>query len=196
MDMDDAREPFGLFEAWSEEAKAAEVEDWNAMALATVGADGAPSVRIVLLKDADPRGFVFYTNTESRKGLELKHDSRAALTFHWKALKRQVRVEGQAGFVSNAEADAYFASRPRISRIGAWASIQSRPLDRRATLEARVAEFEAKFPGEEIPRPPHWRGYRVAPTRIEFWQDRPYRLHDRLVFRAESGGWTASRLYP
>jgi len=196
--MKDVSDPYDLFDAWYAEARKSEPSDPNAMALATATADGVPSVRIVLLKGLDRRGFVFYTNMESRKGAELRDNPRAALCFHWKSAKRQVRIEGAIGPVSDAEADAYFASRPRDSRIGAWASDQSRPLDDRSTFEARIREFDAKFPGENVPRPPFWSGYRVEPNRIEFWQDREFRLHDRLVFTptGPGGGWAVERLYP
>ncbi|HYE50325.1 MAG TPA: pyridoxamine 5'-phosphate oxidase [Azospirillaceae bacterium] len=197
MDIAQGHDPFALFRAWLAEAEAAEPNDPNAMSLATVGPDGMPSARIVLLKGLDERGFVFYTNTESRKGDQLGAHPKAALCFHWKSLRRQIRVEGEVERVTEAEADAYFQSRPRGSRIGAWASVQSRPLPDRATLEARVAEFTARFGEAEIPRPPHWSGYRVVPGRIEFWQDREFRLHDRRLFvRAAGGGWTDERLYP
>jgi pyridoxamine 5'-phosphate oxidase len=191
-------DPFVLFRDWMAEAEAAEPNDPNAMTLATATPDGVPSARIVLLKGVDKGGFVFYTNTLSRKGRELKANPRAALLFHWKSLRRQVRVEGKVAPVTPAEADAYFATRPRISRLGAWASDQSRPLPSRAELERRLAEQEARFPGEEVPRPPYWSGYRLAPERFEFWQDMPYRLHDRTVFTAEAitGGWTAGKLFP
>ncbi|GGF41527.1 pyridoxine/pyridoxamine 5'-phosphate oxidase [Aliidongia dinghuensis] len=194
--MDEASDPYDLFDVWYAEAKASEPADPNAMTLATTTPDGFPSVRVVLLKGLDRRGFVFYTNLDSRKGLELKANPRAALCFHWKSLKRQVRIEGPVSMVTDAEADAYFAGRPRDSRIGAWASDQSRPLDARSTFEARIREYDAKFPGETVPRPPFWSGFRVTPTRIEFWQDREFRLHDRLIFTAERDGWTTQRLYP
>jgi pyridoxamine 5'-phosphate oxidase len=195
--MEGATDPYELFDAWYAAAKASEPSDPNAFALATATPDGVPSVRILLLKGLDRRGFVFYTNLESRKGEELKANPCAALCFHWKSQKRQVRVEGPVTPVSAEEADAYFAGRPRDSRIGAWASDQSRPLDSRATFEARIQQFDAKFPGETVPRPPYWSGYRVSPSRIEFWQDREFRLHDRLVFTPDgAGGWSRERLYP
>jgi pyridoxamine 5'-phosphate oxidase len=190
-------DPFRLFEAWMAEAARTEPNDPNAMTLATAAPDGAPSARIVLLKAVDGRGFVFYTNKQSRKGEELNSARRAALLFHWKTLGRQVRVEGRVEDVSDAEADAYYRSRARISRLGAWASDQSRPLPDRADLERRVQELEARFPGDDIPRPPHWSGYRVVPEYLEFWQDAPFRLHDRTVFRRDAaGGWTTGKLFP
>jgi len=190
-------DPFALFAVWMAEAGASEPNDPNAMALATVGADGGPSVRMVLLKGVDPRGFVFYTNLESRKGEQLAANPVAALCFHWKSLRRQVRIEGPVERVDDAEADAYYASRPRGSRIGAWASRQSRPLASRETLEADVAAVEARHPGDAIPRPPYWSGFRVLPRRIEFWAERPFRLHDRQVYVGTvEGGWTVGRVYP
>lgn len=196
-------DPFALFARWMAEAAASEPNDPNAMTLATATPDGLPAARIVLLKAVDPaghapRGFVFYTNTQSRKGGELAANARAALLFHWKTLTRQIRIEGAVQPVAPAEADAYYASRARISRLGAWASDQSRPLDARATLEARLAEVEARYPGEAIPRPPHWSGYRVVPARIEFWQDMPFRLHDRSVFTRDTAGtgWVHGKLFP
>jgi pyridoxamine 5'-phosphate oxidase len=180
------------------EAEHSEPNDPNAMTLATVDPDGLPDARMVLLKGIDPRGFVFYTNLESTKGRQLAARAGAALVFHWKTLRRQVRVRGPVEAVSPEEADAYYASRPRGSRIGAWASQQSRPLASRAELEAAVAAVETQFPDDTIPRPPHWSGFRVLPSRIEFWHDRPFRLHDRLVFdrNAAGTGWTTRRLYP
>lgn len=190
-------EPFGLFETWLAEATAAEPNDPTAMTLATAGLEGVPSARMVLLKGVDARGFVFYTNMQSRKAAELASNPRVALLFHWKSLRRQVRIEGTTEPVTDAEADAYFASRPRISRLGAWASDQSRPLPNREELERRLAEQEARFPDDAVPRPPHWSGYRVLPNRFEFWQDMPYRLHDRTVYsRDSSGGWRSGKLYP
>jgi pyridoxamine 5'-phosphate oxidase len=192
----DAKEPYGLFAAWMAEATASEPNDPNAMCLATSTPDGVPSARVVLLKGLDARGFIFYTNEESRKGEELNANPRAALCFHWKSLRRQVRVEGSVERVTAAESDAYHASRPRGSRIAAWASIQSRPLPGRAEFEARIAEYDALHPGDEVPRPPYWGGFRVLPVRIEFWQDMPFRRHDRLVFERAGEGWTTGRLYP
>jgi pyridoxamine 5'-phosphate oxidase len=189
--------PFARFAAWFADAKASEPSDPNAMTLATVSPDGAPAARIVLLKGVDPGGFVFYTNKQSRKGDELNATRRAALLFHWKSLGRQVRVEGAIEDVADAEADAYFATRHPLSRIGAWASDQSRPLPDRGVLEQRVAEVRARFPDERIPRPPHWSGYRLLPGYFEFWQDMPYRLHDRTVFRRDAaGGWETLKLFP
>jgi pyridoxamine 5'-phosphate oxidase len=194
----DGGEPFQLFDEWMEDARKAEPNDPNGMSLATVDADGMPNVRMVLLKGVDARGFVFYTNTLSAKGLELAAEPRAALLFHWKSLRRQVRVRGPVEAVSAEEADAYFASRPRGSQIGAWASDQSQPLPDRLALERRVAEFGLKFGIGKVPRPPHWSGYRVLPRTIEFWRDRPFRLHERLAFarEAEDAPWSVARLYP
>lgn len=191
-------EPFALFERWFREAKEKEPNDPNGMALATADASGFPDVRMVLLKEVSSAGFVFYTNAESAKGRQLEANPHAAILFHWKSLRRQVRVRGPVSFVSEEEADAYFQSRDRGARLGAWASAQSRPLENRMALERRIAEFAAKFGLGEVPRPSHWRGYRLAPVRFEFWRDRPFRLHDRLTFeRAVPGeGWAKSRLYP
>lgn len=192
------QDPVGLFEDWMAAAKKSEPNDPNAMALSTADADGFPDVRMVLLKDVDARGFVFYTNTQSAKGLQLAENSRAALCFHWKSLRRQVRVRGLVSKVSEAEADAYYASRARDSRIGAWASKQSRPLESRFALEKAVAGYAAKFNIGDIPRPEFWTGFRIAPVHIEFWRDRAFRLHDRMAFdRSDAKGpWTVTRLYP
>jgi pyridoxamine 5'-phosphate oxidase len=189
-------DPFARFAEWMNEAWAHEPEDANAMTLATASPNGLPAARIVLLKGADERGFVFYTNTQSRKGEELAANTRAALLFHWKPQGRQVRIEGHVEPVTAGEADAYYATRARISRLGAWASDQSRVLPGRAELERRLAEYEAKYPGDEIPRPPHWSGYRVVPERFEFWQNMPFRLHDRTVYTRAAGGWSIGKLYP
>ena len=191
-----ADDPFALFQAWFAEARETEPNDSNAMALATVGADGQPSVRMVLLKGHGPDGFVFYTNRESRKARELGEGSKAALLFHWKSLRRQIRIEGVGTFATDAESDAYFASRSRDSQLGAWASDQSRPLADRATFEARYEEMRARFAGQDVPRPPHWGGYRVSPQAIEFWQDRAHRLHERRVFTRSAYGWSEGLLYP
>ena len=190
-------DPIALFAQWLSEAEAGEPNDPNAMALATVNGQGMPSVRMVLLKAFDERGFVFYTNKHSRKGDELSANGCAALLFHWKSQRRQVRVEGPVEDVTDAEADAYFASRSRASRLGAIASDQSRPLSARTELEAHLAELEAHYEGRDVPRPPHWSGYRVLPKAIEFWQDMPHRLHDRMVYsRDGTDGWRTTRLYP
>lgn len=189
-------DPVALFLAWYERAVAEEPEDPDAAALATVDADGRPSVRMVLVRGVDARGFAFYTNTESRKGRALLADPRAALCLHWKSQRRQVRIEGPVEQVSAEEADAYFASRARTSQIGAWASSQSRPLAGRFELERRVAEFTLKFGVGKIGRPPHWSGFRVVPATIEFWENRPFRLHDRLVYHRDGEGWRTERLYP
>ncbi|MEX0590744.1 MAG: pyridoxamine 5'-phosphate oxidase [Xanthobacteraceae bacterium] len=192
-----AAEPFAPFDAWMREAKQHEPRDPDAMALATVDADGFPNVRMVLLKGWGPDGFVFYTNRESAKGAELDATVKAALVIYWKSLSRQMRMRGPIEPVSAAESDDYFASRPRGAQIGAWASQQSRPLESRAELEAAVARFEQKFAGE-VPRPPHWIGYRLVPFSVEFWAEQPYRLHDRIAFSRKSPGapWSRRRLYP
>jgi pyridoxamine 5'-phosphate oxidase len=197
-DFAEAAEPFELFAAWLRDAATREPNDPEAMALATVDADGMPNVRMVLLKAAGPDGFVFYTNYESAKGQELLASGKAALCFHWKSLRRQVRVRGLVEPVSAEEADAYYASRPRGSRIGAWASQQSRPLESRFALEKAVAAYTARYALGEIPRPPHWSGFCLTPVQIEFWHDRPFRLHDRIVFRRASPheAWAKTRLYP
>ena len=190
-------EPLALFARWFAEAKQKEPSDPNAMALATADESGAPDVRMVLLKDFDARGFAFYSNSESAKGRQLAENPRAALCFHWKSLGRQVRLRGAVESVSAAEADAYFATRDRGARLGAWASAQSRPLEDRLALEKRIAEFALKFGLGTVPRPVHWGGYRLVPAAIEFWRDRPFRLHDRLVFsRAPNAPWSKQRLYP
>lgn len=195
-DFTEAAEPFRLFAAWLQDATKSEPNDPNGVALATVDDDGMPDVRMVLLKGFDEEGFVFYTNFESAKGRELLSTMKAAMCFHWKSLRRQVRVRGPVEVVSDAEADAYYATRPRGSRIGAWASAQSRPLDSRRTLEAAVAELEAKYGGDDIPRPAHWSGFRIKPVTIEFWQDGAFRLHDRIVFARAGDRWETTRLYP
>ena len=192
----DTDAPFDLFAAWLREAQEAEPNDGNAMSLATVDAEGRPDVRIVLLKDFDPAGFTFYTNLESTKACQLAGSGQAALCFHWKSLRRQVRVRGRVEPVSDAAADAYFASRTRLSQLGAWASDQSRPLKEREALMAKAAMFGALYAGEDIPRPPHWGGYRLVPAEIEFWADQPYRLHDRLRFTRAGDGWQRVRLNP
>jgi pyridoxamine 5'-phosphate oxidase len=189
-------DPFAQFESWFAEAAAGEPNDPNGMVLATATPDGRPSARMVLLKDYDEDGFVFYTNLESRKGVELAANQAVALLFHWKSLRRQVRIEGRAHRVSDAEADAYFATRPRLSRLGAWASDQSRPMESRAALAGRVAALELRYAVTQVPRPPHWSGFRVPPDYFEFWQDMPFRLHDRTVFRREAEGWGTEKLYP
>jgi pyridoxamine 5'-phosphate oxidase len=196
MEINPAQNPIALFQEWLAEAGKTEPNDPNAMALATVGADGKPSVRMVLLKSVDEDGFCFYTNMESRKGGELAKNPYVALCFHWKSLTRQIRVEGKVEPVSTAMADEYFKSRHPLSRLGAWASQQSRPLASRKELEDRVASFEKKFAGQEIPRPPHWSGYCVVPEKIEFWQQGEGRLHDRFLFTRENNGWTMVRLNP
>ncbi|WP_113166725.1 pyridoxamine 5'-phosphate oxidase [Rhizobiales bacterium] len=191
-------EPFTLFGSWLKDAESSEINDPNAVALATVDEHGLPNVRMVLLKGYDEDGFVFYTNFESQKGEEILGQKKAAMVFHWKSQRRQVRLRGPVEIVSDADADAYYATRPRGSRIGAWASKQSRPLEGRFALEKSVAEYTAKFAIGEIPRPPHWSGFRIRPVSIEFWHDRPFRLHDRIEFRRDTpdGAWGKVRMYP
>lgn len=195
-DLDNAADPLPLFAQWLADAEKSEPNDPTAMALATADADGLPNVRMVLLKGFGPDGFTFFTNTSSTKGRELAANPQAALCFHWKSLRRQVRIRGRVAPVSTEEADAYFQTRPRMSRLGAWASRQSEPLESRFALEKAVAQFTARFPVGAIPRPEHWSGYRVAPVTIEFWRDGAFRLHDRVLFRRDANGWSRQRLYP
>lgn len=196
-------DPFPLFDSWFAEARETELNDSNAMTIATADASGQPSARMVLLKGHDRDGFVFYTNQESRKAADITANPQAAILFHWKSLRRQIRIEGPLSTVSDETADAYFATRSRDSQLGAWASDQSRPLDQRTTFEARYEEMKAHFEGKDVTRPPHWSGYRLTPQRFEFWQDREHRLHERRVFmRAGNGAsddgddWTEGMLYP
>src|SRR4051812_13248921 len=191
-----ATDPLALFDEWFAEARGSEINDPEAMALVTANAAGQPSVRMVLLKGHGRDGFVFYTNEQSAKGEELAANPRAGLLFHWKSLRRQVRIEGRVEAVPQPAADSYFATRARDSQLGAWASDQSRPLDRRETFEQRFEQVKDQFEGKDVPRPPHWRGYRVVPERIEFWSDRPYRLHERRLFVRAGDGWNEGLLYP
>lgn len=195
-DFTEENEPYSLFGAWLADAEKSEPNDPNAVALATVDPAGLPNVRMVLLKGFDERGFVFYTNFESQKGQEILSSHKAAMCFHWKSLRRQVRIRGDVEVVTEEEADAYYATRPRGSRIGAWASKQSRPLEGRFALEKAVAEFTARYAIGEIPRPTHWSGFRIKPVSLEFWHDRPFRLHDRMEFRRKGDGWQKVRMYP
>jgi pyridoxamine 5'-phosphate oxidase len=191
-----SNDPFIKFGKWLAEAEKTEPNDPNAMTVATANAAGRPAARILLLKGWDARGFVFYTNLDSRKAGEIRENAQVSLLFHWKTLRRQIRIEGEVSPVSTAEADAYFASRSRISKLGAWASAQSRPLPSRDVFEAKLAEMESRFPGEDVPRPENWSGWRVAPKYFEFWQDREFRLHERLVFTRIGDGWETGLLYP
>lgn len=195
-DFTESREPFALFAEWLGEAEKSEPNDPNGLALSTVDENGLPNVRMVLLKGHDKRGFVFYTNFESAKGREILASKKAAMLFHWKSLRRQIRIRGDVEVVTDAEANEYYASRPRLSRIGAWASQQSRPLESKFALEKAVAEVTLKYPVGDIPRPPHWSGFRVKPVEIEFWKDGAFRLHDRIKFVRDGSGWTKTRLYP
>ena len=192
----DSQDPYARFADWFDDATGQEPRDPNAMALATADAAGRPSVRMILLKGFDEQGFVFYTNLESRKGAELTANPHAALCFHWKSRQRQVRVDGPVSPVTADEADAYFATRARDSQIGAWASAQSRVLTGRFELEKAIARYAARYAIGRVPRPPYWSGFRLAPDRIEFWQERPFRLHDRLVFVRDAGAWRTEKLYP
>lgn len=195
-DFAESPEPFSLFQSWMDEATKSELNDPNAMALATVDASGMPDVRMVLLKGFDEQGFVFYTNSGSQKGQEMAANMKAAVVFHWKSLRRQVRVRGVVSLVTPEEADEYFHSRPRQSQIGAWASQQSRPLESKMALEAAVVKYAAKFGVSQIPRPDYWNGYRITPQDLEFWHDRPFRLHERITFTRAVDGWQKTRLYP
>ncbi|HEY9092448.1 pyridoxamine 5'-phosphate oxidase [Parasphingorhabdus sp.] len=188
--------PFTLFDNWFAEARESELNDSNAMTIATADASGQPSARMVLLKGHGPDGFIFYTNQESRKAADIAANPKAAILFHWKSLRRQIRIEGSLSTVSDDVADAYFATRSRDSQLGAWASDQSRPLDSRATFENRFADMQARFDGQDVPRPPHWSGYLLTPKRFEFWQDRAHRLHERRIFVRDGEGWCEGMLYP
>jgi pyridoxamine 5'-phosphate oxidase len=189
-------DPFSIFDSWFKEARETEPNDGNAMTIATVNANGQPSARMVLLKGHGPDGFIFYTNQQSRKAADIAANTKAAILFHWKSLRRQIRIEGSLSTVADTVADTYFATRSRDSQLGAWASDQSRPLDSRETFEARYAEMKAKFEGGDVTRPPHWSGYCLTPDHFEFWQDREHRLHERRTFDRDGDGWAKGMLYP